>query len=338
MATATARDLVRLARTGRQLLLQVAATTGCSCINGFAITMKRVKGKKTNQPAIVFYVNRKLSLRNLPVHNRIPKQFNIPWEYSEDGVLEVITDVQAVRFATFENDSRLRPCPGGMSIGHIDITAGTLGCLVKDKLNNSTVILSNNHVLANTNEGTSGDPIVQPGPYDGGTDPSDRIATLTRFKPIDFTAGVGNYVDAAVATPVNPKEIVCEIKDIGADIPSETRNITVNDIGTFVRKSGRTTEHTTGYVDAVNATIQVKYGMFQKATFVDQIIIEQVFVEEDIAAGGDSGSAVLDNDNKLVGLLFAGSERDEGAGEPATAIINPINHVFNLLNLETLAP
>ena len=145
-------------------------------------------------------------------------------------------------------------------------------------------------------------------------------------------------MDAAIATPINPKDVVHEIKDVGAAIPTEARDITLDDLGTFVRKSGRTTEHTTGYVDAVNATVTVKYGLFQKATFVDQIIIEQVLVEEDIAAGGDSGSAVLDNDNKLIGLLFAGSERDDGAGEPATAIVNPIKHVFNLLNLEALTP
>lgn len=337
MARATTRDLVRLVRTGRQFFLQVAATTGCDCINGFGVTMKRTAGKKTDQPAIVFYVNRKLSLRNLPVHNRIPKQINIPWEYAPDGVLEVITDVQAVRFQALENISRERPCPGGFSIGHINITAGTLGCLVRDKLNDAMVILSNNHVLADTNQAAIGDPIVQPGPSDDGADPDDRIATLTRFKPIDFTAGVYNYIDAAIATPVDAKkDVVHSIKDVGATIPTETRDITVGDLGAFVRKSGRTTQHTTGYVDAVNVTVTVKYGLFEKATFVDQIIVEQVLAEEDIAAGGDSGSAVLDKDNKLIGLLFAGSERDDGAGEPATAIVNPTKHVFNLLDLETL--
>jgi len=84
----------------------------------------------------------------------------------------------------------------------------------------------------------------------------------------------------------------------------------------------------------VNASVTVKYGLFEKANFVDQIIIENP--DEEISAGGDSGSAVLDENNKLIGLLFAGSEGD--AGEPATAIISPIKHVFNLLDLETLTP
>ncbi|MEQ8975381.1 MAG: hypothetical protein RIE73_33970 [Coleofasciculus sp. C1-SOL-03] len=146
--------------------------------------MKKTGGQKTNQPAIVFYVSRKLALRNLPVQNRIPKQINIPWEYAPDGVLEMITDVQPLQFQAFENTDRMRPCPGGYSIGHPDVTAGTLGCLVKDKLNQRTVILSNNHVLANSNQAQVGDPIIQPGSADGGTIESDTIATLERFYPL----------------------------------------------------------------------------------------------------------------------------------------------------------
>jgi hypothetical protein len=340
MAHATARDLVRVTRMARPLFLQMAATFGCDNINGFAITMKRVAGKKTDQPAIVFYVNRKLSLRNLPVQNRIPQQMNIPWEHAEDGVLEVITDVQAVRFEAFGFTTEERPCPGGFSIGHAELGGcGTLGCLIKDKLTPDVpVILSNNHVLANTNEATAGDPILQPGPcVDGGEYPDDQIATLTRFYPIVFEAGVYNLIDAAIATPLEPWTdfVAHRIHEVGDNIPTTTRDITVDDLGAFVRKSGRTTEHTTGYVDAVNFTGGVKYGLFQVAYFTNQIVIEQVLPEEDISARGDSGSAVLDRDGNLIGLLFAGSERDEDKGEPATAIVNPIKYVFNLLDLET---
>ncbi|MDJ0647734.1 MAG: hypothetical protein QNJ60_03425 [Xenococcaceae cyanobacterium MO_188.B19] len=278
----------------------------------------------------------------MPVQNRIPKQINIPWESAPDGVLEIITDVQAAQFQAFENTARVRPCPGGYSLGHGDITAGTLGCLVKDKRNNKPVILSNNHVLANTNQATAGDPIYQPGPDDEEPDPSNIIAKLTRFYPINFEEGVNNLIDAAIATPLEPiaANVVYAIKDMGepSNVPTEMRDITVNDLGQFVRKSGRTTEHTTGYIATVGFSGLIKYSLFEKAYFVDQIVIEQVLPEEDISAPGDSGSAVLDQDNKLIGLLFAGSDRDEANGQPATAIINPIKHVFNLLDLELLKP
>ena len=54
-------------------------------------------------------------------------------------------------------------------------------------------------------------------------------------------------------------------------------------------------------------------------TFSDQLLAGPV------SQGGDSGSAVLDGNNRLIGLLFAGSE--------STTIINRIEHVFSGLGL-----
>jgi hypothetical protein len=69
------------------------------------------------------------------------------------------------------NTNRVRPAPGGFSVGHIKITAGTIGCYCVGNSaprNSRLMALSNNHVLANVNAGVFGDCIVQPGPYDGG--------------------------------------------------------------------------------------------------------------------------------------------------------------------------
>src|SRR2546422_10036838 len=63
---------------------------------------------------------------------------------------------------------RQRPAPMGFSVGHPAITAGTIGARVRDALGN-VYILSNNHVLANSNGASIGDPEYQPGPLDGGT-------------------------------------------------------------------------------------------------------------------------------------------------------------------------
>ncbi|HHJ53434.1 MAG TPA: hypothetical protein ENJ89_09590, partial [Caldithrix abyssi] len=45
-----------------------------------------------------------------------------------------------------------------------------------------------------------------------------------------------------------------------------------------------------------------------------------------MSAGGDSGSAVLNEQNEIVGLLFAGSSR--------STIINRIQNVFSLLGVD----
>jgi hypothetical protein len=86
-----------------------------------------------------------------------------------------------------------------------------------------------------------------------------------------------------------------------------------------VRKSGRTTAITTGEIQQVDVTVDVDYGSGRTARFTDQLLAGAM------SQGGDSGSAVLDADKNLVGLLFAGSD--------TTTIINRIENVFSALQV-----
>lgn len=86
-----------------------------------------------------------------------------------------------------------------------------------------------------------------------------------------------------------------------------------------IKKSGRTTGLTTGEILQVDVTVNVQYGAGRIARFSDQLLAGAM------SQGGDSGSAVLDNSNKLVGLLFAGSD--------TTTIINRMENVFSALGL-----
>jgi hypothetical protein len=332
MARAAFQHYKRLIRGANQFTSMLK----CDCINGYGLGLKRTSGQQLkDQLAIIVFVNKKLSLRNLPLVNRIPQQIRIPDDRAPGGILEFYTDVQEAAFISLKYVNKMRPAKSGISIGHIDITAGTLGGLVRDSQSSKTVILSNNHVLANSNDGVAGDSILQPGPHDGGTDPTDRIATLTRFVPIDFTEEGENRVDGAIATPCQSDDVLWNTMNIGPGIPAEKRDLGDSDIGSYVHKTGRTTEHTKGYVQAVFATVQVKYDLFQKATFVDQIIVSQSPDEEPFSQAGDSGSLVYDSDNKCIGLLFAGSEASED--EPARTIVNPIGYVMQELDIEFLA-
>lgn len=239
---------------------------------------------------------------------------------------------------------RYQPTPPGVSLGHVDVTAGTFGCVVargKDLL-----ILSNNHVLACSNRARRGDAIMQPGSHDGGT---YKIAALEDFVPLHFMdtaiscavvrwitntanrfarwmgssyrltgyqlAKEFNRVDAAVAYPILEEDIVPGIKDIG--IPS---GIGLPQIGLPVQKTGRTTGHTQDTIRFIENTVKVRYGLFQSAIFTGQIIAGPM------SAGGDSGSVVLDMDRNAIGLLFAGSS--------SVSIISPIVDVLDALDLE----
>jgi hypothetical protein len=332
MAKASFQDCKRLVRGANQLL----SVLRCEAINGYAVGRKRVAGKETDDLAIILYVNQKLGLERLPLVNRIPGMLSIPDEKAEGGVLEFITDVQEARFNALPLTERMRPARGGISVGHRDITAGTLGGLLRDGETGEVVILSNNHVLANSNDAELGDAILQPGPTDGGTDPDDRIAQLSGYVVIDFADGAENHVDAAIATPTDAGDVLFDTVDIGPSTPAAVHTVTETDLGGYVHKTGRTTGHTQGFIQGVFGTVRVQYELFRTATFVDQVIISQSPAEEDFSGGGDSGSLVYDADDRCVGLLFAGSQA--GNGEPAKTIINPIDAVLNSLGLELLAP
>jgi len=190
---------------------------------------------------------------------------------------------------------RVRPAPGGISIGHPLITAGTHGCSLRSLGIDAGI--SNNHVLAAESsvqhqKAHIGDPIYQPGPYDGGTI-NDRIGTLSFYRPINEVGP--NNVDMALWTPDNDSDLANEILD-----ESPIQGIRKVAVGDQVQKSGRTTGRTTGTVIDNDATLIVNYTSFE-APFQHQTITGYM------SDPGDSGSALLGLDNKLGGILFAGS-------------------------------
>ncbi|NIL93573.1 MAG: PKD domain-containing protein [Woeseiaceae bacterium] len=244
----------------------------------------------------------------------------IPQAIEQVPVQVVVTGM----FVARDNTARFpRPVPIGVSTGHPDITAGTIGCRVTD--GNNVYALSNNHVYADSNDAVLGDNVLQPGSYDGGQDPEDAIGTLHDFEPIDFSGG-NNTMDAAIAlTSTSDLGVATPVPGYGT--PNSTT--VVASPGLPVQKHGRTTGWTTGQVDAINVTVDVCYqvrGLFncvKLARFVDQSIITPGTFSD----GGDSGSCIVTNDvNKnLVGLLFAGSS--------SHTIANPIEPVLNRFNV-----
>jgi hypothetical protein len=240
------------------------------------------------------------------------------------------------------------PVPIGVSVGHPAITAGTLGARVTDGTN--VYILSNNHVLANINQAKIGDPILQPGSYDGGVNPGDAIGNLTAFESIKFCTvwwfwlicNQTNTIDAAIARST-PGEIGAatplgennSIKGYGAPSPilhsayGDPKTLGDEDLGQLlgkmVQKYGRTTGLKPGTVEAVDVTVDVCYdsSCTKIARFEDQLII----TPETFSTGGDSGSLIVTDDvNKNpVGLLFAGSDTN--------TIANRIDLVLNRFNV-----
>jgi hypothetical protein len=215
---------------------------------------------------------------------------------------------------------RLRPAYMGYSVGHPLITAGTIGARVTDGTN--VFVLSNNHVLAASNDAHVGDPELQPGPYDGGSDPGDRIGTLYAFRALDFNGG-NNTIDAAIAITDALSVANSTPPDDGYGQPSTTifgdanNDGTIDDktqlLGLNVQKYGRTTKLTHGTITGINGIVDVCYEVYiifclKSAHYVDQLII----TPGTFSGGGDSGSLIVADDGSLrpVALLFAGSNTE----------------------------
>ena len=229
----------------------------------------------------------------------------------------------------FSHRMRLRPSPGGISIGHFRITAGTQGCLVRGRSaprSSRLMVLSNNHVLADSNAGALGDGIVQPGPADLGRMPADQVAVLERFVRINF-AGGNNLVDCATGWAW-PDRVRRELMYISGGV---IRYFTIGGVpvaavpGMNVGKTGRTTQLTSGRITAIGVTVNVNYPGRGVARFVNQMSIRSG--SGDFSQGGDSGSLIWTWDARRapVGLLFAG-----GGG---TTFANRIGDVLNALDV-----
>jgi hypothetical protein len=306
---------------------------------GVAVGKKYTEGKPTDELSVVVLVEKKVTPQSLDALDLIPQEVNgVKTDVFAVGRLEALVDRKA----------RHRPAPGGVSIGHHKITAGTLGAVVTDVLSGKRVILSNNHVLANSNDAMIGDAILQQGYYDGGRLSDDIIGNLLRYKEIEFgeepadcpiAEGVAkvmntgakvikskhrmtaskiqaqavNYIDAAIAEPVSDGVVLDEILDIGV-----VNGTIYPYLGMSIRKSGRTTGYTHGSVLLLHGTVNVSYGGDKIARFEEQIIAGAM------SAGGDSGSlGVAEDENKAFGLLYAGSAQ--------STIFNPIDKVIETL-------
>jgi len=307
---------------------------------------KNVVGVGVGDGKVVVMVERKVPLSELAEEDVVPK--------SLDGVRTDVLEVGVIQAPPpFETQGvytgRYRPPMPGVSVGHKDVTAGTFGAVVHQ--DHKTRILSNNHVLANSNKGKEGDAIFQPGRHDGGGW-EDKIAELDEFVPIALSSGASCQVATAVCRALNwmadklgrshrllPYDSAQTFNQVDAAIAKTTvpvlagiidgvgvpKGVVEPSLGMVVQKCGRTTGHTYGEVTQLDATVQVSYGPGGIGFFNHQIVLTGEDGEP-MSAGGDSGSLVLDLEGNAVGLLFAGSK--------TVTIINPIDMVLEALDIE----
>ena len=228
----------------------------------------------------------------------------------------------------------------------VDCCGGTLGSLIQNS-SGTQYILSCNHVLARSDQATTGEMIVQPGLIDNNCTPNGDgagtlpVGVLTAWLPLSSSS---TNADAAIAQvdsgAVNTSG---EIQELGADqdgtlaaAPPGTSSTggkgETASINLSVAKSGRTTGLTCASISAINLNVEVSYYKncaetepYLTKTYTNQIAIEG----NEFSDAGDSGSLIVDSSNaEPVGLFFAGgvtsSGVSEGVANPAPTVLTEL--------------
>lgn len=262
---------------------------------GVGIGEKVTSGERTGELCIKVLVAKKYPKGKIRPGDRIPA-----------SIAGIPTDIEAVGYPRkfiIENRQRHRPVPGGVS-GSPSLQAagysfaGTLGAVVASRTSPQKLYaLSNNHVLADENRVASVASIVQPATLDGDRN-ADHVAELSSYVPLKFD-NKRNWMDAAIAEfDGNASKTIFGIGPLtGAGTPS---------LNLLVRKSGRTTGLTEGVVRIVRFDVfDVEYD--QGMVRIDDIMVIEN-VDGPFSKPGDSGSAIVDAQGRVIGLLFGGSD------------------------------
>lgn len=212
---------------------------------------------------------------------------------------------------------------GGDSIGYPKGLTGTCGYMVEDiKAFGTQYMLSCSHVLAELNNGEKNRAIVlHPGPDDNGSE-TDRIGVLANYTRILIRNADGNRMDAGIIKPDKISSFERGIRQLGT-ISGVNSDPTLN---TRVRKRGRSTGLTEGVLRLRNVSHIVTYDTGDEALFVEQLGI--IGTGACFALRGDSGSLVIDEADRAIGLLFASCSGVD------LAFCNPINPILSELGVK----
>ncbi len=231
----------------------------------------------------------------------------------------------------------------------VDCCSGTLGSLLEGS-DGVQYLLSNNHVLARSDQATVGDRIVQPGLIDANCTPNGEqgsqttvIGSLTGWLSLRSAETNADAAIAQVAAgAVSPAGDILELGPQQSDgtlaaappgVSSTGGNGESASLQMKVAKSGRTTGLTCAAISALNLDVSVDYFTdcaetkpYLTKTYTNQLAISG----NEFSDAGDSGSLVVDIGNaEPVGLFFAGGTDASGVGQgvasPAPDVLNELS-------------
>ena len=222
-----------------------------------------------------------------------------------------------------------------LATGTSSCCSGTLGALVSRA--GKQYLLSTNHVLARSDQASTGESIIQPGLVDTScsTTGTTAVATLSQFASLENPPSARPVVDAALAQvvtgKVDPGGSILQLGAItssgeptdGAPLAGSGGAPTVQ---LAVAKSGRSTGLTCSTISTLNLTTNIDYqrscgsDSAFTVTFTNLVAI----ASDTFSAEGDSGSLIVNQGtSEPVALLIAASDTD--------TIAAPVSDVLSAL-------
>jgi hypothetical protein len=302
------------------------------------IGLKEVAGRAGDTLCIKTYVRRKVEPADLSPDEIVPVMVG--------GVPTDVSEVPEIRLAA--DTGRHRPIVGGTQLTNgikvLDddqvttvMVGGTLGCLAVRTQDGEPVLLTNWHI-ATAHGGRVGDSLFQPFPEPSVDLPTDTYPKRPRSsvnavaKIVD--AKVSEKFDCAIATVNTCYSLCC---NCGVSYDNRIRELAVGGgdavAGTApvvsqqqVFKVGRVSDRTAGRV------VTTDFPRFV-ATMLDgttRVFTGQIQIQGDdgpFAVEGDSGSVVVDEQRRVVGLLFALSD------DNTFAFVNHVSDVVAALGI-----
>ncbi len=228
---------------------------------------------------------------------------------------------------------RARPALGGDSISHYHAGAATFGCLVQDRADPRRVYILCDYsgLSSGTSVSRAGDPVVQPGRYDGGNPAGDIVAAIARWATVRASP---------LAAADNVSATLAEVNDL-ADVSPHIRGrgflkgVRAASSTARVYAVGRTAGQMQGTVVRVDAHTMVAWPRDQIVGPVQGtgdgsglvlIPFDGLIECTPMLLPGDSGAVLVDGDNYALGLGFAGND--------AASMFLPMQRVLDALNVD----
>jgi hypothetical protein len=271
---------------------------------GYGTGFRERGGKRTEEPALIVYVRRgrkKRDKHDYPRHQQIPER--VRWKVGGE-TLWLPVDLIEIDKGKLQS---MAPPMGGDSVGNQSAShnSGSIGWIARRAGDGAPVLCGNYHVflkfpprpsndvLKYPQPGQPLDNVTSPSREDGGNVNTDVVGVVVRGRRDDL-------VDVAIATlvptgrPVSP--IVHGLGQIG-----RARSITTQDLHARleVHLFGRTSGLQNGNVVEYPGRVGFEYPDLDSPLVMFDLIVTDIETRD-----GDSGSLLLDNQNRPLGMLI----------------------------------